>query len=379
MQATDLVVIGGGIAGTSAAYRAARSGASVTLVDRGDIGQATAAGAGIIAPGTSLRPLPAFFPLAKQAVLSYPELVNQLAEDGAGATGYEVVGAIHIMRDDAEAAGLEDNLRLFRERQADGMPNMGDVHEISPSEAIERFPALAAPRAAIWIGGAARVDGRLLRDALRCGAERRGARIVMGQAMPIVEGDQVTGVRVLGETIRTDAVVLAPGAWAVEIGDALGVGIPVAPQRGQIFHLRMPGTDTSGWPIIEGSFDHYLLTFGPDRVVAGATRETGSGFDPRLTAGGVHHALGNALSIAPGLAKATFFEPRVGLRPATPDGLPILGRVPGVDNAFLATGFGPSGLQLGPFAGALAADLALDLPGPDGFDLAPYALDRFGA
>jgi D-amino-acid dehydrogenase len=155
----------------------------------------------------------------------------------------------------------------------------------------------------------------------------------------------------------------------------LGLEVPVAPQRGQILHLELPDAATARWPIVVGFHSHYLLTFAPHRVVAGATRETESGFDPRATAGGVREALGEALRVAPGLAAATLREVRVGLRPASPDGLPIIGRAPGHTRVWLATGHGPSGLQLGPYTGELMAGLALGEPAP--LDLTPYAPERF--
>ena len=379
MATGHVAVIGGGIGGSSAAYRLARLGHQVTLIDRADIGQATAAGAGIISPGSG-NSEGAFFPIGQRAGLHYPDLVAALAEDEAGATGYEVVGELVIGRDATEAAALPGKLKAILARQATGMPNIGEAHLLDPDEAVRRFPPLRRPEDAIWVRDAARVDGRLLRDALRRGIERRGGRVVAGNAIPERSGDRVTGIRVNGERITVDGLVLSPGAWANELTEALGFHVPIEPQRGQIFHLRVPGTDTSRWPIVAGSFNHYLLTFGPDRVVAGATRETGSGFDPRLTAGGVFHALTNALGIAPGLAMATFHEPRVGLRPYTPDRLPILGRAPGLANVTMAMGFGPSGLLLGPWSGALAAEVVTGHADPDrldGLDLAPYLLDRF--
>jgi D-amino-acid dehydrogenase len=120
---------------------------------------------------------------------------------------------------------------------------------------------------------------------------------------------------------------------------------------------------------------HYLLTFAPHRIVAGATRESDAGYDPRATAAGVAEALGEALRLAPGLAAATLHEIRVGLRPASPDGLPILGRAPAHPNVVIATGHGANGLQLGPYSGLLAADLLLGHAPP--LDLAPYAPGRF--
>jgi D-amino-acid dehydrogenase len=376
MAGQDVVVIGGGVGGSSAAYRLARLGHRVTLIDRADIGQATAAGAGIIAPGSSNHE-GAFVPIAREAGHFYTELVAQLAEDGAGTTGYEVVGELVIARDETEAAALPARLDAILRRQAEGMPNVGEAHPLDPDEAVRRFPPLRRPAGALWVRDAARVDGRLLRDALRRELERHGGRVVTGNAIPERSGDQIVAVRVNGERITTEGLVLAPGAWANELTEALGFRVPIEPQRGQIFHLRVPGADTSRWPIVVGDFDHYILTFGPDRAVVGATRETGSGFDPRLTAGGVVHALSNALGIAPGLATATFHEPRVGLRPATPDRLPILGRAPGLVNVTMAMGFGPSGLLLGPWSGALAADMVTGAAAPASLDLDPYLLGRF--
>ena len=182
-------------------------------------------------------------------------------------------------------------------------------------------------------------------------------------------------MRVAGQELAADAVIVAGGAWSNSLGDALGVRLPVYPQRGQILHLELPGVTTTTWPVILGFHAHYLLTFPEQRVVAGATREHDSGYDDRMTAGGVHEALGEALRVAPGLAAATLHEVRIGLRPASPDNLPILGRAPGLDNVFVATGHGPSGLQLGPYSGAAAADLAQGKAVE--LDLEPFSAARF--
>jgi D-amino-acid dehydrogenase len=177
-----------------------------------------------------------------------------------------------------------------------------------------------------------------------------------------------------GERPEADQVVLAAGAWSNQIFDALGFSLPVEPQRGQIVHIRMPGQDTSRWPILAWFGHQYIVAFGPDRVVAGATRETGSGFDVRMTPGGLQEVLNTALRIAPGLATGTLSEVRVGLRPLSVDGLPYIGHAPGHDNVVISTGHGPSGLQLGPFSGKVAADLAMGkVPTAD---LTPFAVDR---
>jgi D-amino-acid dehydrogenase len=250
------------------------------------------------------------------------------------------------------------------------------VRLLKDQEARLLFPALGMVHAAIHVSGAARLDGRLMRDALRRAAQVRGARIVVAeqQATLVCEGRRVTQVRANGETFAAERVVLATGAWSGQVADTLGVPLPVYPQRGQILHLQGP-VEAGRWPIVVGFHSHYLLSFPDGRVVAGATREDQAGFAVRVTASGAREVLGEALRVAPGLADFTLHEIRVGLRPATPDGLPILGRVPQLDNVFIATGHGASGLQLGPYSGALAADLALGKQ-PE-LDLAPFAVERF--
>ena len=118
-----------------------------------------------------------------------------------------------------------------------------------------------------------------------------------------------------------------------------------------------------------------MVPWPDNRVVVGATRETGSGFDARTTVSGVREVLGEALRVAPGLAAAEIREIRVGLRPYTQDLLPVLGPVPGRKNVWLATGHGPTGLQLGPYSGKLIADLiqGRDLP----LSLDAYRITRF--
>ena len=95
-----------------------------------------------------------------------------------------------------------------------------------------------------------------------------------------------------------------------------GLAVPVEPQRGQIMHISLGEVDTSRWPVLlPGAGGHYMLAFDGGRIVAGATRETGSGFDYRITPGGLAEILEQALAVAPGLAGGTYTETRVGFRP----------------------------------------------------------------
>lgn len=365
----DVIVIGGGIVGAGAAYRLACAGLRVTLVDRADAGQASAAGAGILAPGTSGGEPDAWYTLALRSVAYYEELLARLAEDGETETSYAVCGLLYVAASEAEAARLPELARLFQQR------HLGTVSQVSGAEARKLFPPLGDLPGALHLAGAARVDGRRLRDALLRAAKQHGAAVRSGSAELVMEGDRAAAVLVDGQRLAAGAVLIAGGAWSSGLADALDVLLPVFPQRGQILHLEMPDFETDRWPIIEGFHSHYLLAFPPHRIVAGATREDDAAFDYRQTAGGVHEALSEALRLAPGLAPATLREVRIGFRPASPDGLPLLGRLPGIGNVYVATGNGHSGLQMGPYCGAAVADL---LRGePVDIDLAPFDPERF--
>lgn len=368
------VVIGGGIVGASAAYHLARQGLRTVLTDRRDHGRATTAGAGIIAPGTSLRSIPPFYEMARPAVSWYPQLIEALAEDDAGDTGYAVPGKLFLAESEEEAARLGELKALFEERRDAGMPNLGEIELVDGAQARELFPAVRDVPRALWIPDAARVDGAHLRDAMTHAAERHGAEIVQGNASLILDGSRVEAVELDGRKIDVDSVVIAAGSWTNTLLEETGTQLPMAPQKGQIVHIRMPEQDTSRWPILSWFGDQYILTFGPDRVVAGATREFNSGYDTRITPAGVKHVLDTALRIAPGLGNGTLAEVRVGLRPYADDGVPFIGPVPWYDNLIVSTGHGPSGLQLGPYSGRLAAQLAAGEQ-PD-IDLSSYRLDR---
>ena len=111
-------------------------------------------------------------------------------------------------------------------------------------------------------------------------------------------------MRAGGERIEADAVVVAAGAWAPALLAPVGVPLAVEPQRGQITHLHLDGVDTAAWPVVLPPGSHYLIAFEGGRVVAGATRERGAGFDHRVTAAGQAEVLNQALAVAPGLAGA---------------------------------------------------------------------------
>jgi len=369
-----VVVIGGGLVGMSAAYRLARHGVQVVLVDQADSGKATAAGAGILSPGNRFLSSDPILPLLKEAHAYYPEMIASLTEDGEYHTGYERVGALHVATTDEEAALMPKLMEQVQQRCAAGFHHIGDANIVAPDAARSFFPALSPVLAAIHIPEAARVNAQLLCNALERAVRRRGASLLHGRADLVVDREKVTAVTVGGQTIGADAVIVAAGAWSSTLAKQLGVKVPVHPQRGQIAHLVVPNTGAGGWSIIMG-FTHYILTFPPDQVVVGATREDNIGYDYRVTVGGMREIINEGLRMAVGLASATVQEVRIGFRPQSPDAEPFIGSVPGIKNVYFATGHGGYGLQAGPYSGAIIADLVLEKP--ISIDLSPFAVGRF--
>lgn len=382
----DVAVVGGGIVGASTAFHLAAAGADAVLVDANHEGRATDAGAGIVSPATSSRRADDdWFRLAAPAADYYPHLVEKLRDAGATDHGYRATDLLSVAVDADDEAAFEADKERIREREQAGSLADTAFEELSADDAEALCPALSDPHRVLLARDAAQVDGRRFTRALRRAGREHGLATREATVEELlVTDDSVTGVIVTGEAgrdhaerIDCDRVVVAGGAWSGSFGDDLGVSVPVEPKRGQIAHLDVGETTppTDDWPILGGYRGHYLVPWDDGHVVVGATREEGSGFDPRTTAAGVSEVLDEALTLAPGLADATFEEIRVGLRPSTPDGLPVLGAVPRVDGAFVATGTGPTGLTIGPYAGKLVADVIRG----DGsaVDLRAFSVERF--
>ena len=367
----DFIVIGGGVVGAATAFHLAGARARVLLLDREDEGRATAAGAGIVSPATYRGDSDAWYRFSGAAYGHLSTLVPELEAEGA-VTGFARCGLLLAAVSDDELPHFEAASQLILSRPGRGSP----VRAVGAAEAREMFPALAPSARALHNPDAARIDGRLLARALLEAGERRGLQRRSGSADSLLlEGSRVAGVLSGGEPIAAGAVIIAGGAWSRRFSDQLGIDIPVAPQRGQIIHLDLGGTDTSSWPIVSAFRDHYMVPWPDSRVAVGATRETGSGFNPQATAAGIVEVLSEALRVAPGLAGASIRETRVGLRPLSADGMPVMGAVPGRQGLYLNTGHGASGLQLGPFSGSVVAGAALG--NEPGVDLSPFAVDRF--
>lgn len=346
----SVIVIGGGILGASTAYHLAKQNVKVTLIDRQDLGQASAAAAGIICPWISQRRNKKWYALVRNGAKYYKQLVKELEDLGETSTGYKQVGAIALQND---AKKLQKMLERAIEKREEA-PEIGDLKILSPDETKSLFPLISEDFSSLYVGGAARVDGCAMRDALVSAAKKLGAEIIHGDAQ-LLDGN----VFVNGSQLKADKIILTAGAWGNEIPTKLGVNMKVSFQKAQIMHFHIEDENTGDWPVVLPPSNQYLLTFDHGKVVAGSTYEENTGYDIRVTEEGKRELLENSINIAKSLENAEVKEVRVGFRPYTPEFLPVIGNLPGFATIYFANGLGASGLTAGPFVGAELARLAL--------------------
>ena len=244
----DLIIIGGGIVGAAAAYRAGQLGARTLLCDRRDAGRATDAGAGILAPESSTRDGRLWYDFALDAVRYYSVLTEDLTADGVPveelSLAYSHCSKLMVAVDDVEAAALAEMEPTIYARQEERRPPSAErIRRISSTEARNAFyPLLADATAVLLQPLARRVDGRLMTAALERGLRKRGVQTVDADVSALLlADDRVHGVRTAaGDEYTAGAVLIAGGAWSTSFGRQLDTQIPVAPQRGQIIHCMFP-------------------------------------------------------------------------------------------------------------------------------------------
>lgn len=350
--------------GSAMAFELSRRQIETIVFDRQDLGRATSAGAGILSGATSGVSDTAYHQLAVGAHDYYQSLVRVVS---AEAIGYGAAGLALV--------ALEGDEDAFQHARAALIGRAADVVDMEPVELQRRFPAIGPVIGALYHADGARVDGRLLEARLRAEAEALGARFIRQDVAALDAGDGgVFGVYGTEGPVAADAVVVAAGAWSSRLLQAVASTVPVLPHRGQIVHVDLASAQGDPWPILEGFRGHYILPWPDGHIVAGATREAGSGYAPWLTAGGQAEVLAEMFRVAPGLKSAVVREWRVGLRPASADGRPLLGAVADVPGLYTITGHGAGGLLLGPYSAHL---VAAQVAGADpGLDLSPFRPDR---
>ncbi|GEL08346.1 NAD(P)/FAD-dependent oxidoreductase [Salisediminibacterium halotolerans] len=350
------IVIGAGILGASAAYHLAKEGKRVTVIDRGDKGQATDAGAGIICPWLSQRRNQKWYELVRKGAAFYPSLIEELNDMGETETGYYRSGAVSLHYDQFK---VDDTAARAVKRREDA-PEIGSIEKLDAKETQKKFPLVSDEYISLYVSGGARVNGRDLRNSLLQAAEKFGAVRIYGHAEPLRDKDKVHQVRVGSEIFTADKLLVTAGAWAARITEKIKAPMYVRAQKGQILHLHMPHVNNFDWPVVLPPKDYYMLHFGKGHIVAGASREDDQEYDTEVTVGAINEILTKILTVAPGLKHASLVETRVGTRPFTADSLPVIGKVPGLNNVYTANGLGATGLTSGPFLGEQLAKKAME-------------------
>jgi glycine oxidase len=366
-----IIIIGGGIIGCSAAWRLAREGAQVTILERGRLGQeASWAAAGMIAPQAEAQGPGAFFDLCMRARDVFDATVETLRAESGVDPEYDRNGILYLAFNDAERVELEERARW--QAAAGGM-----VEELPPAAARRLEPAISADVVyALRMPLDRRVDNRMLTRAYAAAALAKGADIIEGAraAEVIVKNGVATGVRMHDGRIHEAGVVInAAGAWAGELRGLESDRVETYPVRGQIlcFEARPAALKESVF-----SPRGYLVPRRDGRVLAGSTMEE-AGYNKAVTLAGIEKIARGAAAMVPAMGELPFREAWAGLRPATRDFLPVIGPSPSVANVFYATGHFRSGILLSAITGEITADLVNGRK--PAIDLAPFAPARFSA
>ncbi len=342
----DAIVVGGGAIGCAVAWQLAREGVAVRLFERGALGgEASGAAAGMLAPITESGGSGPLLGPGLASLELHATWAAQLLEESGVDVELARSGILRVAEDDARAAQLAERAGPH------------GVAWLGPRELAALCPG-AAPslRGALFSPSEGNLRSASFVRALALAAERRGARIETGVAVRglLREGERVTGVLTSAGAATAGVIVLCTGAFARDCEAWLGEGaqLPVEPVRGQM--VAVEGPAGAGGPIVWGDAA-YLIPRRDGSLAIGATVER-VGFDRSVTADGVRTLLDAAFTLMPALRSARFLEAWAGLRPASPDHLPLVGPWPGAGGLVIAAGHTRNGILLAPLTAQLVAD-----------------------
>jgi len=370
----DVVVVGAGIVGLASAWRAAQRGASVLVIDRDAPGAgASGVAAGMLAPVTEAEfGEEALLRLNLESARMWPAFSAELSEHSGSPTGHTASGALAVAADRDDAEELR---RLHVFQRSLGL----DVEWLTGRDCRRVEPGLS-PRVAggILAPHDSHVDPRAAVSALALALEEAGGELVTGaEAALRVEGRRVLGVATPAGPVGATHTVVAAGCWSAAISGLPDEARPqVRPVKGQILQLRMrPGVPGPLAQRLVRTPRCYVVDRGDGRVVVGATVEE-LGFDTAVTAGGVHRLLEAAWEVLPDVDELELVGAQAGLRPATPDNAPLIGRGE-LDGLVWATGHYRNGILLAPVTAEAVAALVTGSEAPA--VVGPFAPGRFAA
>jgi glycine oxidase len=363
----DCLIIGGGVIGLSLAYELAAKSRRVCVIDRDRPGRAASwAGAGMLPPASpvSTDPVEQLGQLSNEL---HPIWAKQLLEETGIDTGYRQSGAIYLARSETAAADLR--------ARAERSNRLGITFDaLSATDITSLEPSLEAAQvlAAFHVPGESQLRNPHHLQALEAACLRRGVQIVPNAtAMNFeVRGEWIESLQTSAGAFCAEQFCITTGAWTANIAAKIGVTLSIKPIRGQIALLRTPQQILKRI-INEGP--RYLVPRDDGRVLVGSTMED-VGFDTSTTPEAIEGLVQFARSLSPALSDAELEVAWSGLRPASVDGNPYLGRPAGLKNCVIAAGHTRSGLHLSTGTAVVMARL---LNGEDpGLELTPFRLDR---
>jgi glycine oxidase len=352
MKATgDVIILGGGVIGLTTAYFLAREGVSVILCDQSQTGtEASWAGAGILPPSDLEH---ARDPLDRLRGLSgrlFPTLSQELRERSGIDNGFVRCGGLEFVSQMGIAApeewygeGIAKRVLTSKEvasLESELAPDLGDAIDVPGMSQLRNPRHLQALRAACLETAKVRI---------REGAAATGF---------VIENHRVKGVRLSGEVLSGDTVIVAAGAWTDRLLEPLGFRLNIQPVRGQIALLN-PGRLLFGRILMWGA--RYLVPRLDGRVLIGSTEEH-VGFDKATTAEGICNLLDLGVRLVPRLGSAALEKTWAGLRPGSPDGIPYIGTIAGIEKLYVAAGHFRAGIQLSPGTALLLKERILGQP-----------------
>jgi glycine oxidase len=365
-QRPDAVVVGAGAIGAACAYELAVAGLRVTVIERAEPGAgASGASAGLLSGFTADRSSPLDILYRTSRELYEPLAGALLAESGVDIQHGRAGHLELCMR--PEEVPVAQRLAAEHGRGPDRVRYLtGDeVRQLEPAVTVGALGALLLPRSG-W------VHNELLVRALVKAATRRGVRFLLGQ--PVEEllqaGGRVTGIRARGiGTVEAGAVVLAAGAWSSAI-HGVPASLAVRPVKGQMIALAHDP------PLIRLAIlrdEVYVFPRADGECLVGATVEPGID-DKVVTPAGLHWLLTEGLVTVPALARAEFRRAWAGVRPGSPDGLPVIGPWPDLPGLYVATGHSRSGILLAPLTAQVIAQWISK--GQSALPVQPFLPDR---
>ena len=354
---SDVLVIGGGVIGLCCAYRLAKAGLAVALIERGYCGQeASWAGAGIISP-CSWHRTDELARLHMDAVYRYHEFADELRSGSGVDPQFRRCGELGLILDDNRLKMAVNEVRVIGGRSTpEGEPI---AQTLTPQQAGEVEPNLGGEiLGAQYCRLTAQVRTPRLLEALLACCNVVGVRIEEGGEVRALlkDGQRVLGVATNHGPVLAGQTVLCAGAWSSQLDPLLAEHMPIHPVRGQIILLHMDRQPFQRIIAIEDQH-FYMVPRSDGHVLVGSTEEHDSGFSKRQTARALAKLSSLALLHMPILSEATIVRTWAGLRPGTPDRRPFMGAVPGLEGLVAASGHFRTGLTTAPVIAEIVAEL----------------------